>query len=97
MPADKKTYSLDDIKPLSAMNIEPTTPHDYMGLPAISGKPTDIFSSLESRFQEIMSSDRESVRQRPLKSAAVREQNPDAINIPKARIDLDDILGTPMM
>jgi len=55
MPTDKKTYSLDDIKPMSAMSIEPTTPEDYKGFPSLSPEASDsLFAKLETGFQQIM-------------------------------------------
>lgn len=86
MPADKKPYSLDDIKPMSAMSIEPAD---------------QISRSFEAEFSRIFGepAPREvaGIPRGKTKSDIISERQPDVVRIPKARVDRDDTLGLPSM
>lgn len=86
MSADKKRYSLDDIKPMSALSIEPADP---------------ISRSFEMEFSRIFGepAPREvaGIPREKIKSDIIAERQPDVVRIPKSRADRDDALGLPSM
>lgn len=109
MPADKKHYSLDDIKPMSALSIEPTDPISRsfeMEFSRIFGEPTPHKSREVSTKNPSAvnlpkaSADPLEVAGHPremTKSDILAERQSDVVRIPKARADRNDILGLPSM
>ncbi|AXH59938.1 hypothetical protein [Pseudomonas amygdali] len=109
MSADKKHYSLDDIKPMSALSIEPANPISRSfeaEFSRIFGEPTPHKSrDVLTRNPDAVNLPKASADPREIaglprektKSDILAERHPDVVRIPKARADRDEALGLPLM
>lgn len=109
MSADKKNYSLDDIKPMSALSIEPADPISRsfeMEFSRIFGEPAPHKSpEISARNPGAVNLPKASadpleiagLPREMTKSDILAERQPDVVRIPKARADRDDVLGLPSM